>query len=94
MNPKRLFFFLALVVPLFTACADDPNASADDELLREATQLVTIETRAGELTFENSFDAGIPVWSAKGRQQGCRNFRQEPANDDVGRCDSDYIAAL
>jgi len=61
MNPKRLFFFLALVVPLFTACADDPNASADDELLREATQLVTIETRAGELTFENSFDAGIPV---------------------------------
>jgi len=61
VNAKKFNLLLASTVLSISACADDSDTPAENNLSMDATEVVTIETRAGELTFENSFEAGIPV---------------------------------
>ena len=51
----------AVSVLLLPACVSEAPSSRGASAPREVASLVTIETRSGELTFENGFEVGIPV---------------------------------
>ena len=55
------FLLCSAMALLITACAQGSGPSRMDASSRDETRLVTIETRSGELVFENGFDVGIPV---------------------------------